>query len=144
VNDALISGRAPLVYVDGELENGEDYYSWLEAVEGSGRALSHGPLSAVPAADYGKATFALTRNFPNPFREETTIVFVVPGGPATLTVYDLRGAAVRRLWEGNVAGGRNVKWDGCGDDGSPLPPGVYLYRLEAGDRTAVKKLVLLR
>jgi hypothetical protein len=144
INDALISGRTPFVYVDGDLENGEDYYYWLEAVEGSGRALSQGPLAAVPAADYGKATFALTQNFPNPFRDATTIVFVVPGGPATLTVYDLRGAAVRHLWEGAAAGGRNINWDGCGDDGAPLPPGVYLYRLEAGGRTAVKKTVLLR
>jgi len=144
VNDALISGRTPFVYVDGELENGEDYYYWLEAVEAGGRVLGHGPLSAVPEADYGKATFALTQNFPNPFRQATTIVFVVPGGPATLTVYDIRGAAVRRLWEGAAAGGHNITWDGTADDGAPLPPGVYLYRLEAGERTAVKKLVLVR
>ena len=144
VNDVLISGRAPFVYVDGGLENGEDYYYWLAAVEGSGRVLEHGPLAVVPEADYGKATFALTQNWPNPFREATTIVFVVPGGPATLTVYDLRGAAVRRLWAGAAAGGHNITWDGTADDGAPLPPGVYLYKLEAGGRTAVKKSVLLR
>jgi hypothetical protein len=144
INDALISGRTPFVYVDGGLENGEDYYYWLEAVEAGGRTRIHGPVAAVPEADYGKTTFALARNFPNPFRKATTIVFVVPGGPATLTVYDMRGAAVRRLWEGAAAGGHDITWDGCGDDGAPLPPGVYLYRLEAGDRTAVRKLVLLR
>jgi hypothetical protein len=144
INDALISGRTPFVYVDGGLENGEDYYYWLEAVEASGRTRIHGPVAAVPEADYGKTTFALARNFPNPFRKATTIVFVVPGGPATLTVYDMRGAAVRRLWEGAAAGGHDITWDGCGDDGAPLPPGVYLYRLEAGDRSAVRKLVLLR
>jgi hypothetical protein len=144
LNATLITGRAPFAFVDEPLENGEDYYYWLEAVEGNGRVLYHGPLSAVPEADYGKATFALARNFPNPFREATTIVFAVPGGPATLTVYDLRGAVVRRLWYGAAAGGYNIKWDGTADDGAPLPPGVYLYRLEAGDRTAARKLVLLK
>ena len=144
VNATLVTGRPPFTFVDEPLDNGEDYYYWLEAVEGSGRVLEHGPLSAVPEADYGKATFALTQNFPNPFREATTIVFVVPGGPAALTVYDLRGAVVRRLWDGAAAGGYNIKWDGTADDGTPLPPGVYLYRLDAGGRTAVKKSVLLR
>jgi hypothetical protein len=144
INDVLISGRTPFVYVDGGVVNGEEYHYWLEAVEGNGRLLGHGPVAAAPEADYGKATFALTQNFPNPFREATTVAFVVPGGPATLTVYDLRGAAVRRLWEGAAAGFRQVAWDGAGDDGAPLPPGVYLYKLEAGERTAVKKSVLVR
>jgi hypothetical protein len=144
VNGRLISGKSPFVYVDDGLTNGKDYYYWLEAVEGSGRTGSQGPVAAVPEAEHGEATFALTQNFPNPFREATTVAFVVPGGPATLTVYDLRGAAVRRLWEGAAAGFRQVAWDGAGDDGAPLPPGVYLYKLEAGERTAVKKLVLVR
>jgi hypothetical protein len=37
-----------------------------------------------------------------------------------------------------------VAWDGTGDDGAPLPPGVYLYKLEAGERTVVRKSVRLR
>ena len=62
-----------------------------------------------------------------------------------MTVYDLRGAVVRRLWDGTAAaGGHKVAWDATADDGSPLPPGVYLYKLEAGGRAAAKKLVLVR
>ncbi len=146
INERLIVGKGSFVYVDEPLQNGEEYYYWLEAVEGNGRVLSHGPVGAVPEADFGKATFALVQNYPNPFREATTIVFVVPkDGAATLTVYDLRGAAVRRLWDGAAAaGGHDVLWDGAGDDGAPLPPGVYFYRLEAAGRAATKKLVLVR
>ena len=29
-------------------------------------------------------------------------------------------------------------------DGSALPSGIYLYRLQAGDRSAVGKLVLMK
>jgi flagellar hook assembly protein FlgD len=62
-----------------------------------------------------------------------------------LTVYDLRGAVVRRLWDGTAAaGGHKVAWDGTAEDGAPLPPGVYLYKLEAGGRAAARKLVLIR
>jgi hypothetical protein len=144
VNDDLIAGESPFTFVDTRLENGEDYYYWLEGLEGNGRAFLQGPVDAVPAPDYGKASFALAQNYPNPVRGATSIVFVVPDGYATLTVYDLRGAVVRRLWDGTAAaGGHKVTWDGTADDGSPLPPGVYLYKLETGGRAAAKKLVLI-
>lgn len=145
VNDDLIVGTSPFSVVDEPLENGEDYYYWLEGVEENGRAFVQGPADAVPAPDYGKATFALAQNYPNPVRTLTTIVFVVPDGYATLTVYDLRGAVVRRLWDGPAAaGGHKVTWDGTADDGAPLPPGVYLYKLEAGGRVATKRMVRAR
>ncbi len=145
VNDALIAGKSPLAFVDTPLENGDDYYYWLEGLEENDRASLQGPVDAVPAPDYGKASFALAQNYPNPVRGATSIVFVVPDGRATLTVYDLRGAVVRRLWDGTAAaGGHKVTWDGTADDGSPLPPGVYLYKLEAGGRAAARRLVLIR
>jgi hypothetical protein len=145
VNGELITGEGAFAYVDEPLENGEDYYYWVEAVEGNGRKSIQGPADATPAPDYGKASFALAQNYPNPVRGATTIVFVVPDGPAALTVYDMRGAVVRRLWEGRAAaGGHRVEWDGKGDDGAALPPGVYLYKLEAGGRTAVKRMILIR
>ncbi len=145
VNDDLIVGTSPFSVVDEPLENGEDYYYWLEGVEDSGRRFVQGPVDAVPAPDYGKATFALAQNYPNPVRGATTIVFVVPDGSATLTVYDVRGAAVRRLWDGTAAaGGHKLIWDGTADDGAPLPPGVYLYKLEAGGKAATKRMVLAR
>jgi hypothetical protein len=146
VNDDLIAGKSPFTFVDAPLENGEDYYYWLEGLEVNGRTFLQGPVDAVPEPDYGKATFALAQNYPNPVRGATSIVFAVPGDEyATLTVYDLRGAVVRRLWEGAAAaGGHRVTWDGTADDGSPLPPGVYLYQLEAGGRVAARKMVLIR
>lgn len=146
INERLIVGKGPFVYVDEPLENGEDYYYWLEAVEGGGREFLQGPVKASPEADYGKATFALAQNYPNPARGSTTIVFVVPeDGDVKLTIYDLRGAVVRRLWDGRAAaGGHKVTWDGTAEDGAPLPPGVYLYRLETAGRETTRKLVVVR
>ncbi|UCH77607.1 MAG: T9SS type A sorting domain-containing protein, partial [Candidatus Coatesbacteria bacterium] len=82
------------------------------------------------------------QNYPNPVRGATTIVFAVPEDThARLLIYDVRGAVVRRLWEGPAAGGHKLTWDGAADDGTPLPPGVYFYRLEAAGRTATRKMV---
>jgi len=143
INGEAIRGASPFAYVDASLVNGKRYRYWLEAVEENGRTRWHGPRLAVPQADYGKAAFALAQNYPNPVREETAIVFVVPENTyARLVVYDLRGAVVRRLWEGPAAaGGHKVSWDGAAEDGTPLPAGVYLYRLEAAGRTATRKMV---
>jgi hypothetical protein len=46
----------------------------------------------------------------------------------------------------NQTGGgrRDVGFAGIDDDGKALSSGVYIYRLEAGDFTSVKKCVLLK
>jgi len=143
VNDELVRGRSPYSYEDGPLAPGE-YYYWLEAVEANGRTARYGPALAAPAA--GVRSFLLAQNRPNPCRTHTTISFVLPAASyAELAVYDLRGALVRRLWEGPAAaGGHAVSWDGRGEDGRAVPPGVYVYRLAAGDESAIRKMVVVR
>jgi hypothetical protein len=41
-------------------------------------------------------------------------------------------------------GVHDVHWDGTDDRGLPLPSGVYVYRLEAGDDAAVRRMLLAR
>lgn len=49
---------------------------------------------------------------------------------ATITVHDLAGRAVRRLFRGRIGAGRTpVSWDGRGNDGSLLRQGIYFARL---------------
>ena len=42
------------------------------------------------------------------------------------------------------AGSHSVLWDGRDESGEPLPSGVYLYRLRAGEVVQARKIILLR
>jgi len=83
---------------------------------------------------------------PNPFSRQATLRFdVAEIAPVELFVYDVEGRIIRRLAHGVHAPGRYVAaWDGRDDTGRPVASGVYLYRLEIRDFSAVRKLVLLK
>jgi M6 family metalloprotease-like protein len=102
--------------------------------------------TAVLADGSQPAAFVLEENYPNPFNAETRIGFSVPQtGPVQLTVFNAAGQSVRRLvHEGRLAGVHQVHWDGTDDGGQAVGSGVYLYRLEAGGRQQVRRLVLLK
>ncbi len=90
--------------------------------------------------------FDLQQNYPNPFNPETTIRYQLPeASDVALTIYNLQGQLVRILVnESKKAGYHQVVWDAKNNTGNGVPSGVYLYRIQAGDFTNVKKLTLLR
>jgi hypothetical protein len=54
------------------------------------------------------------------------------------------GRLVRALVREELPPGRfQVAWDGRDGSGRPVPSGVYLLRLEAGDFAAMRKVVRL-
>jgi len=86
--------------------------------------------------------FALSQNYPNPFNPSTTIEFSVDEtGPAAIRVFNMSGQLVAVLFDGQAEKGRihAVSFNGTG-----LPTGVYLARLESGVRHTTRKLVLLK
>jgi hypothetical protein len=86
-------------------------------------------------------THLLEQNYPNPFNPSTTIKYELPQSSIVkLSVYDVLGREVSVLVnERRDAGVHEVKFDGA-----TLASGVYLYRLQAGDFTQTKRLILLR
>ena len=94
-------------------------------------------------------TTALLPNYPNPFNPETWIPYqLATAADVTLTVYDMRGVAVRQLVLGHQPAGvyqsrgRAAYWDGRNNHGEPVASGVYFYTLTAGDFTATRKLMI--
>jgi hypothetical protein len=85
--------------------------------------------------------------YPNPFNPSTTLNFELPAALGVeLSLYDVSGRRVRRLLNGVPldAGAKEFGWDGLSDAGRPLPSGVYLARLRAGEYRAARTLVILR
>lgn len=87
------------------------------------------------------STYELGQNFPNPFNSTTLIRFSIPNaGIVRLTVYDLFGREVKSLvncWQ--TAGNHRVSFTA-----DNLPTGVYFYKLQAGDYSRTKKMILMK
>jgi hypothetical protein len=92
------------------------------------------------------SAFALDGNYPNPFRTQTTLQFDLPEPvDVTLSVYDVMGRRVATLVDQSMpAGSHDIAWQGRGQDGQALASGVYFVRLTAGDRTATRRLTIVR
>ncbi len=90
--------------------------------------------------------FSLSQNYPNPFNPETEISYDLPKDSwVRLSIYNIRGQKVKTLVDGfEAAGHKRVTWNGKSQDGDQVASGVYFYRLEAAEFTAIKKMVLLR
>jgi hypothetical protein len=90
--------------------------------------------------------FALAQNCPNPFTFGTDIAYTIPkSAVVTLGVYDSAGRVVKTLVTGQSSPGYyEANWDGRDEEGALVENGVYFYRLESGDFTSTKKMVLLK
>lgn len=86
-------------------------------------------------------TFALHHNYPNPFRDETTIAWSMQQpGAASLTVFNAVGAEVAKLFEDELpAGAHTIRWT-PGD----LPSGVYFYRLQVNGTSSTRRMTVVR
>jgi len=98
------------------------------------------------AASLLPAQFVLHQNYPNPFNPSTTIAFDLPiRADVTLRIYNLMGQQIARLIDGSAeAGCHSLTWNGTTESGEPASSGVYFYRLETGNATFTKKMILLK
>ena len=119
---------------------------YSDTTDPDGRFLLSWPITAVLETAAATPTqFQLFQNWPNPFNPRTRIGYSLNiGTPIELAVYNVLGQKVRVLDRGfREAGVYERSWDGRDDSGRPLSAGVYIYRLQAGDRQATQKMVML-
>jgi endo-1,4-beta-xylanase len=100
-----------------------------------------GSLVSVDEADEIPQEFRLSYNYPNPFNPSTTIQFTVPeASNVTLKVYDVLGRHIQTLHdEYTMPGQYSVIFDA-----HSLSSGMYLYRIDAGSFTEVKRMMLMK
>jgi hypothetical protein len=134
------AGESVTLYVNGQRVYPE--------VEWSG----HGSRVRIEALYSSRVTsglpdrFELYQNYPNPFNPSTEIRFSLPSaGEVRLEVYNMLGQKVATLVDGYLEAGEHIAiWEGTDLAGRPVSTGVYLYRLQSGDLTASKKMLLLK
>lgn len=104
------------------------------------------PYGAVFTGVEGEAgetpeTVRLDSNYPNPFNPTTTIRYALAeAGPVRLDVFDVLGRRVAVLVDGVVpVGTHEVVFDA-----RRLPSGLYLYRLQAGERIETRRMLLIK
>jgi hypothetical protein len=85
--------------------------------------------------------FALAQNYPNPFNPTTTITYNLgKASNVKLTVYNTLGKEVATLVnEQKAAGTYRAEFNSNG-----LPSGIYLYKLNAGNYSEVRKMILMK
>jgi hypothetical protein len=83
----------------------------------------------------------LDQNFPNPFNPITSISYSLEkDGFVTLKVYDMLGREVAELVNGNqYVGNYAVEFNAIN-----LPSGIYIYQLQSGGFTDMKKMLLIK
>ncbi len=85
--------------------------------------------------------FVLYQNYPNPFNPSTEIKYELPVQEfVTLKLYDVLGREVATLVSGReLPGTYSVMWDAGGK-----ASGVYYCRMQAGEYSSVKKIMVLK
>lgn len=124
------SSSAPSLVVDGiRIAN-----NWGLAVTGTATDVAENN-SVLPTK------FDLSQNYPNPFNPSTTIKYQVPQNSfVSVNVYDVLGNEVRTLVrEEKAAGSYELRFDA-----GNMPSGVYFYKIQAGNFTQTKKMILMK
>lgn len=90
--------------------------------------------------------FTLLQNYPNPFNPSTTIEFQLPkNGNVDISVYDLNGRLVKKLYDGQQSvGTHQLKWAGENSFGQSVASGLYIYTIQFEDEVLSKKMIYLK
>ena len=125
------------------LENTDSYFNTWSSSSSNGyfylfkRQVQTG-ISCLP---FYPNKFELSQNYPNPFNSETKIRVSIPeNGNIILKIFDITGRKVAVLLnEYKTAGIYEIKFNG-----ENLSGGVYFYKLQSGNYSETKRMILLK
>ena len=86
-----------------------------------------------------KKVYLLGQNYPNPFQNETIIQYsLAEAARVSVSLYDMNGKLVKVLVNGSRESGTHTLRFNSGS----LSSGIYFYKLQAGNFSAVKKMII--
>ncbi len=90
--------------------------------------------------------FSIHQNYPNPFNPMTQIKYEIPKEIfVSIVVYDLSGRLVKTLVKENQSAGYySINWDATNIQGLKVSAGMYIYRIQSGNFSETKKMILLK
>ena len=109
-------------------------------------AIINNPVGVEPVSTEIPSSYKLEQNYPNPFNPVTSINFDIPsvnGNAAqdvSIKIYDILGNETAVIVNGKLApGSYKYEWDA-----TLAPSGVYFYKMQAGDFSETKKMILTK
>ncbi|MCB5270353.1 MAG: T9SS type A sorting domain-containing protein [Candidatus Cloacimonetes bacterium] len=139
-----LKGLVGVVYIgfygESTVSSNGDNDLMIDNLEIRAEPVSNADDSLSPAAD------RLLANYPNPFREQTTIHYQLKDSqPVKIEIYNLKGQLVRVLVdESKPAGSNSAFWDGKNQAGDRMASGYYYYKMQTGKYSSTGKMILLK
>jgi len=121
-----------------------DSFGVMDIITDKGIAIF---LGAVSIDDNGfDTTFEETKleNYPNPVKSYTTIAYAIRGrkneDEVEIKIYNIVGQLV------DIIEGRNgmAVWNGKDENGKSVSSGIYFYKINTGECTSIKKMILIK
>ncbi|MBS1517437.1 MAG: T9SS type A sorting domain-containing protein [Bacteroidetes bacterium] len=111
------------------------YYARIMKTSNGGVTFAGIEYSSIPGS------FSLGQNYPNPFNPKTVIKYQVPAsGNVSLKVYDIIGNEIAVLVDKlHNAGSYSVEFNG-----NNFSSGIYFYRIQYGNISDTKKMMLIK
>ncbi len=153
-DDTIDLATAALTIVSPVLADGAWYFA-IQARDNAGWNSSVqriGPFNIDTVSGVGDdqdrlpERLVVTGLYPNPFNPNITVSFGLPqAGPAQIRIHDVSGRIVRTLLEEPLTSGwHTVRWNGRSDQGEELPSGMYFCRVQSGNSSVTKKMMLMK
>ncbi len=129
---------------EGRLPDGSNTWKFFDTPTKGTANNTTGIAEEIPTITPDE--FRLSQNYPNPFNPSTKIEYHLPAKlMVSIIIYDITGRQMRNLVHGiQQTGQYSILWNGLDDAGNPVSAGVYLYKIQAGNFTQCRKMVLMK
>jgi len=88
-----------------------------------------------------------TNNYPNPFQSSTTISFNVTQTSrfVTLEIFNIKGQKIKSFPNLQIDNSpdQQIIWNGKDSNDKPVSSGIYFYKISIGDKSAMRKMILI-